>query len=242
MGETTATGDQMLVVLEKVAQHGPLTAARVAVLCDINRTVAHRLLTTLSKHSFVAKLKDGYILGSRAYDLAQKAQPSLITEARPIMQALAGLCCETVVLHGASGRDAVVLDQVAHSGHLVGVYHAPGSRHPIYRGASGWSQLAFLDARAQSRILAELPEAERGAAEERIAQVRRAGWALSQDELQLGVCGIAAPVFGADGTCVASLAIIVPLQRQERLDTFLDKLLSAAKDVSAALQRNRPQP
>lgn len=236
MSELSSTGDQMLVVLDIVARHGPVSVAEAARLCGINRTVAHRLLATLGKHNFVVKLKEGYVLGMRPYELASLAQPSLISAARPVLQRLADECQETVVLHGPVGRDAVVLDQVVHEGHLIVVRHMPGSRHLLTRGASGWSILAFLDSTVIAKVLEGLPEGAREECRTRISQVRAQGWALTRDELQMGVCGLAAPVFGAGGDCIASLAVIVPNMWNERLEGLQDRVVAASTALTRTLQ------
>lgn len=233
MKELSSTGDQMLVLLDTVVRHGPLSVAEAARRCGINRTVAHRLLATLSKHNFVARLKEGYVLGARPLELAALARPSLITAAHPVMQGLADACRETVVLHGQAGSDAVVLDQVVHDDHLIVVRHMPGSRHPLHRGASGWAILAFLDDAAIDKLM---PDANRPALLARIAQVRAAGFSLTTDELQQGVCGLAAPVFDARNHCVGSLAVIVPILRRDRLDGLKDAVLHAAADLSRQVQ------
>ena len=70
MSEISSTGDLMLTVLESVAAHGPVSATQCARLCDINRTVAHRLLTTLARRLYVIKITGGYVLGPAAMAVA----------------------------------------------------------------------------------------------------------------------------------------------------------------------------
>lgn len=59
MAEISSTGDQMLAVLETVAEEGPLSAAGVARRLDVNRTVAHRLLTTLHRRAYLRRDSQG---------------------------------------------------------------------------------------------------------------------------------------------------------------------------------------
>ena len=153
MAEISLTGDQMLTVLETVARQGPLSAADVARLCDINRTVAHRLLVTLAQRAYVRRDEEGYRVGPAALLLAQSADFDLRRLARPIMQRLAEDTGETVVMHAIDDAEAVVIDQALAQRHLVRVEHRPGSRHPLHQGASGWSLLAFQSGKFIDRVL-----------------------------------------------------------------------------------------
>lgn len=235
MSEISSTGDLMLTVLESVAAHGPVSATQCARLCDINRTVAHRLLTTLARRLYVIKITGGYVLGPAAMAVAAQAQPSIVSFAKPEMARLARDMRETVVLHGLADDEAVVLDQALDLTHVVVVRHNPGSRHPLIRGASGWSLLAFLPAKVIERQLAPLPEGERQAALQRLAKVRALSYAHSRDELQLGVHGLAAPICGADGIAQASVGILVPQSRATNLMSMAGPLVACAKAIAAKL-------
>lgn len=235
MSEISSTGDMMLTVLECVAAHGPVPATQCARLCDINRTVAHRLLTTLARRLYVVRITGGYVLGPAAMALASQAQPSIVTLAKPEMTRLAHAMRETVVLHGIAEDEAVVLDQALDLTHVVVVRHNPGSRHPLFRGASGWSLLAFQPQRLIDRLLAPLPEAEQTAARQRIARVRGLGYAHSRDELQMGVHGMAAPVLGPDGVAQGSVGVLVPQSRATNLMGMADPLIACARAISQRL-------
>lgn len=235
MTEISLTGDTMLGVLECVAAQGPVSATQCARLCTINRTVAHRLLTTLARRLYVVKVSGGYVLGPAAMALAARAQPTIVTAAKPEMIRLAAAVHESVVLHGLADDAAVVLDQALDLTHVVVVRHNPGSRHPLMRGASGWSILAFLPERMIERLLAPLAEAERQGAVDRIAKVRQLGYAHTRDELQFGVHGLAAPICGPDGIAQASVGILVPQSRASNLLGMTGPLMACAQAIGAQI-------
>lgn len=235
MTEISLTGDSMLQVLECVAAHGPVSAAQCARLCDLNRTVTHRLLTTLARRLYIVKSGGAYLLGPAAMSIAAQAQPSIVSMAKPEMARLAGTVHESVVLHGVAEDEAIVLDQALDLTHVVVVRHNPGSRHPLFRGASGWSLLAFQPERLTQRVLAGLPDAEREAAIQRLIKVRALGYAHSRDELQLGVHGLAAPIRGGDGHAQASIGILVPQSRATNLLAMSGPLVACAQAISARL-------
>lgn len=223
----------MLTVLELVAKEGPVSAADVARLCDINRTVAHRLLVTLSQRAYVRRSDEGYILGPAVFTLARQAGTDLRSAAKPVMQRLAAEIGETVVLHGLDNWEAVVIDQAVGQQHLVRVEHTPGSRHPLYKGASGWSILAFQGDKAIARILKRAEDP--AAALARIEMTKADGCSISHDELQMGVHGIAAPILEKGGRCEASLGVLVPSMRAHLLLSLQKPLLSAVAEIVKSL-------
>ncbi|RAI70877.1 IclR family transcriptional regulator [Pseudomonas fluorescens] len=223
----------MLEVLEKVAQEGPISVADVAKTCNINRTVAHRLLSTLAGRSFVRKTERGYALGFAIPRLNQLAGPSLQTIARPYMAALVARCGESVSLHGLDGKQAVVLDQVVGGGHLVQVQHTPGSHYPAYLGASGLALLAYQPQLTIERVLEGVSGAEE--VTRRLEGIRSTGFAHSHDELQSGVHAIAAPLLDSSGTCRGSLALFVPTIRSENILQFRDDVIHVAEQIVGSL-------
>lgn len=233
MAEISSTGDQMLTVLETVARLGPLSAAEVARACDMNRTVAHRLLTTLAQRAYVRRGDDGYTIGPAVLRLAPAADADLRRVAKPVMSRLARESGETVVLHGLDNLEAVVIDQAPGQQHLVRVEHSPGSRHKLSQGASGWSLLAFQPEKTIARALKKAENATD--AGKRIEAVRKDGYAISHDELQQGVHGIAVPLVEPGGRCQASLAILVPSLRASALPALRKALVAAAAEIVTGL-------
>jgi DNA-binding IclR family transcriptional regulator len=231
--EISLTGDQMLAVLETVARHAPVTVSDVARLCDINRTVAHRLLATLSQRAYVRKEGSAYVMGPAILGLALQTDTDLRSVAKPVMQRLAQDLGETVVLHGIDKLEAVVLDQVLGQQHLLRVEHTPGSRHPLHLGASGWSILAFQPPKTIDKIVKKFTDV--GALLTRIEQVRNDGYCVSHDELQRGVHGVAAPILEKSGRCLASIAVVVPAARAEIVPSLVKPVLAAARDIAAGL-------
>ncbi|MFB9947481.1 IclR family transcriptional regulator [Rhizobium puerariae] len=233
MVEISLTGDQMLTVLECVARDGPMSAADVARNCDINRTVAHRLLATLSQRAYVRRQTGGYTLGPALLQLTRGMDTNLRSKAKPVMQKLASETGETVVLHGIANAEAVVIEQALGQKHLVRVEHRPGSRHSLLQGASGWSLIAFQDPKYVEKVLKSSKDPE--VARQRIALTREAGYAVSYDELQLGVHGVAVPIIEEGGRCEASLAILVPAARSGLLSSLVEPLLAASREISRLL-------
>jgi IclR family transcriptional regulator, KDG regulon repressor len=236
VAETARTADHALVVLLELGEHGPLSPAEVSRRLGLNRTVTHRLLTTLEARGFVIRAESGYLPGPLLVRIAETVQPELrVAAARPLAE-LHARVRETVVLHVPDGDDAVVLDERVGTRHLLRVQHEVGSRHPLAHGASGRALLAFLPAAHRARVVRASADPE--LVTRSVEQVRDLGYAVSHDELQRGVHGLAVPVCRPDGTAVASLAVITPATRTPRVEEGAEALRRAAAAIAATLGEN----
>jgi IclR family KDG regulon transcriptional repressor len=233
MAEQSKTTDHALRVLLHLSDHGPMTAAELTRSLEMNRTVVHRLLTTLHKRGFVTKQANGYAPGVTLMRIAEQAQPELRAAAQAVLGELVSAVGETLVLHVQDANDAVVIDQAVAGGHVLRVEHRIGSRHRMDTGASGRALLAFLSPHSIERVLGHAEDEALLRAE--LEAVRARGYATSHDELQQGVHGMAVPVMDKPGHAIASLAMIVPTTREVALQDNLDALIAGAERIALSL-------
>lgn len=229
MVEITSTGDEMLGVLEVIASSGPISTAEIARQRGINRTVAHRLITTLHRRAYVRRRPDGYVVGPMVLRLARAVEPELLAAARPVMSRLAAEIGETVVLHSVDGDEAVVIAQALGMRHVLRVQHEEGSRHSLATGASARALLAFQPPAVTDRVIRAARNGK--ALRTQLERVRSAGYAVSHDELQRGVHGMAVPIRDPQDVAVASIAIVVPAVRASSLTQHTARLLAAAREI-----------
>ncbi|HEV7977440.1 IclR family transcriptional regulator [Amycolatopsis sp.] len=198
--DTPAAGaktlDNGIRVLKAVAAHPQgLGVTELARLVGVHRTVAYRLLGTLTQHSLVSQGKDGhYRLGLGVVELSMSLRSDLRSVARPHLRDLAEATGATAHLTILDGEDAVSIAVVEPGNVGVHVAYRVGFRHSVTVGAAG---LAILLGRPPQ------PGERR-----EVTEGRRRGFAASQGELQSGAWGLAAPVSGADGESVASVGVI----------------------------------
>jgi IclR family KDG regulon transcriptional repressor len=229
VSEIAQTADHALRILEELGKGEPLSPTELCQRLGLNRTVVHRLLKTLAARGFVLRQGPNYRPGATLVRLAMSIEPGLRALAAPIMSKVSHDVGETVVLHVIDGAQAVVLEEAVATEHVVQVRHRIGSRHPLSSGASGRAMLAFLPADATTKIVKSAHDPEHVA--EKLEAVRRDGYALSHDELQLGVHGIAVPILGVDGVAIGSLAILAPVSRAQGLEKHVDRLRSAVAQI-----------
>jgi IclR family pca regulon transcriptional regulator len=70
--------------------------------------------------------------------------------------------------------------------------------------------------------------------------VRERGWALVDQELELGLRSVAAPIADASGAVVAAINVSAPVRRagiDELLEHLLAPLLRTAQDIQTDLTR-----
>ncbi|HEX3952629.1 MAG TPA: IclR family transcriptional regulator [Stellaceae bacterium] len=214
-------------------------------LAELSATVAapkSSLLGILRSMVALGYMEHGhglYRLGPKSFRLgadilAIRRFPNLV---RPILQDLAAKSGETVFL--------VVLDHLAQRVTYADVidsanpvrYTVPtGTSRPLYVSAGGHMLLAYQEPSwSEAYLRATRLEALTARTitdpvllRERLATIRREGFAISLGETVPGAAGIAAPIFNADGSVTAGLLIGAPMERFEQELPELKRLLREA--------------
>lgn len=235
MSEISQTADKALALLELLAELDDATPQQLSRDAGMNRTVVQRLLTTLLTRGFVTGSAGRYRLSPRIGRLAAAVQPRLRGIVVPVDADLSAATGETVVFSILDETSVVVLDEaVQHAPVAVRVRHEVGSRSPLPQNASGLAILAALDRPARRRLLGRLDH-DGTALDERLATIERSGYALTSDELQDGVSGLAAAVV-VEEDVVGSLAVLVPTARLADLERHRADLARAVARIVEALR------
>ena len=223
------------------------TLSAVAARSGLTRAGARRILLTLHTLGYVHSDGKLFSLSPRILDLgfAYLSSLPIWNLAEPIMQALAsevGESCSAAVLDGA---DIVyVLRMPTHK--IMGISLGVGSRLPAYCTSMGRVLLSSLpgDQLIATLSAAALPARTRFTVTDRaelalrIAQARRQGWALVNQELEEGMVSMAAPITNRAGEMVAALNISGQANRTSARvmqETMLAPLRQAAQAVSRLL-------
>lgn len=208
MVETSKTVDQAVRVMHQIRTGGAAPTAELARRLGLGRTVVARLVATLERHDLVRRTPDGVDLSYGLVGLADMVSPAMRRVAWPHLQRLATTCQETAVLAVVDGDEAVAVDQVVSEHRVVRVHYHPGTRHSLAAAAHGRAMLAHDDPATIARLATAAP----GLGAE-LDRIRSRGYAMSHDELEQGVTGIAAAVLDASGRPVASLGVVAPTSR-----------------------------
>ncbi|ORA15177.1 IclR family transcriptional regulator [Mycobacterium arosiense] len=224
------------------SRHRQLTLTELARRADLPIGTAHRLLGELYDWGAVARLPSGhYVIGRRLWDVGLLAplQTGLREVASPFLHDLYGATLATVHLAVRDGHEVLYVDRL--SGHAsVPVVSYIGSRLPLHATGVGKVLLAYAPEEVQQYVLAHLVRVtphtvvHTGIMRNQLVRVRRDGYATTSEEMTMGACSVAVPVFqGAD--VVAALGLVVPTLKRDRA-RLVAALHVAARGISRTVR------
>jgi DNA-binding IclR family transcriptional regulator len=220
----------------------------------IDKSTAHRLLATLRARGFV-RVHPGtqrYTLGLRLAGLGAAAVRGIeLTDiARPYLELLRDRTGEAAHLAVLAEGEVLFLAKAAGPGALT-VNAGVGTRTPAHCTALGKVLLAgLLGTEELDRVIAQRGLARHTphtitSREELIShleEVRRQGWALDDEERDLGLRCIAAPAYDAGGRVVAAVGISGPTSRitPDRIAQIAEDVCAVAHSISRELGYRAP--
>lgn len=199
----------------------------------IPRSTVQRIVDALHREGFViaASSSNGVRLGPALLALASATRFRIGDVARPMLEALAKECGETVDLSLADQGRAVFIDQISGTHRLTAV-SAVGLYFPLHSSANGKAMLAaMLDAditKLKKKI--QLSATTRNsitnwdAMDEEIKRIRAAGVAYDNEENSVGISAVSVAISTPHGE-IAAISIPVPTFRFTENKQKLEKML-----------------
>lgn len=200
---------------------GPLGLAELASRTRLYKSTVLRLLASLVHAQFLCRGADGrFSPGPAAARLhaAYLASFSLEAALLPLLHDLVAQTAESAAFHVRQGDQRLCLLRVD-SPQLLRDHVRAGDLLPLQRGAGGRVLLAFGE-----------PAAHPGPPYE---QIRRDGVAVLTDDRVVGLTGISAPVWGADGRLAGALTLTLPESRMR--PGFVGAVVEAAARATQRL-------
>jgi IclR family transcriptional regulator, pca regulon regulatory protein len=239
-----------LIVIQAFTQQNPqMTISQLSIRTGLSRAAVRRCLYTLTKLGF-AGAEDGsrYSLRPRMLSLSHTytASNTLASAAQPVLERMSAQFRESFSVATLDGEDIVyVARSTVHRVMAVDLHI--GSRLPAYCTSMGRILLAYLPPEQLEQYLAKVslvPHTTRTVVSvERLRlllrNIRRNGYALCDQEYEVGLRSLAVPVFAASGRAVATLNLsgnaprISTLEMQTR---FLPHLRNAANELAVFLR------
>jgi DNA-binding IclR family transcriptional regulator len=243
----SSTVDKALDVLMAVARaKGGITNSDLAEQLGLDRSTAHRLVSTLERRGLVQRnAARKYALGAELYFLAFRGMLdhwAAIKEALADLVALTGESASFSVLHGSQYYCAM-----QHSSpHDLSYCPTAGEYYPLNAGATGSVLLAFQPEARREQILADLPMTrftehtitDRDVLRAELLRTVERGYATSAGSRTPGGCAIAHPVFTRENVVMGAVVLSavearVPLPK---LEEFVPDLAGAAARIGRALE------
>lgn len=235
-----------LDILELLAQEpdglGATAAARVLGLDKGN---AHRLLRMLEERGYVEQdpttkaFRASVQLVSLAGNLLRSMD--LVSVARPVMRRLSDETGEAVHLARRTRAGGVYVAQERQKGGIVTVETEIGAQPVIHATATGKALYCMAAEAVVRRVVHEPLQAFTTSTLTSVAAllddlrgVRERGFAVDDEELNLEVRCVAAPIFDIYGLPVASIGLSGPAARiaRSRVDDLGDQVRAAAEQIT----------
>ena len=241
--------EKALSVLEHLSRiEGDIDLATLTLQLDMPKTTLLRLLNTLKKHNFVQQDERSrrYRLGWALIYLGQAANKvfNIVEFIHPYLEKLSRRSGETANLVFLDRNHAVYVDQVVSDNIIRGVpaVGAPLGLHCTAAGKVllGWQSEEVVEQilkHAELHGLTDKTITERQALRLELERIRQQGWALDDEESELGGRCVAAPVFGKEGSLVAAISVMGPANRvnSDTIPALSDVLVKIAGEISQAL-------
>lgn len=243
-----SAADRVLRVLSEFRDGAEeLGVTELSLALEMDKSVVHRILTTLTQHHFLEQNPDTrrYRVGLRAWELGQR-----YTVRSWLGEAAVPLLAELVTETGGSGYvgsldgvDLVYLATVDGSG-PIRVHVDVGSRTSAQTTALGRAMLAALPPSQLDVLLREMQFAQRREGGGRgqtqaefldeLEQTRRRGYGLNRGEHRPGIGAVGAAITDSKGVPVAGISVGFPLMAEyEQLwEVVPPRLVRVAREIS----------
>jgi IclR family transcriptional regulator, pca regulon regulatory protein len=238
----------LAVLVAFAGADGPwMSASELAGATSLSVSTVRRVLLTLERLGYARSESNRYALTPKVLGIgyAYLSSVNLIETAHPLMETLTEKTGVGTSLATLDGRDVVYIDRVQRR-RITSIVLAVGVRLPAHATSMGHILLADLNAPELTAYLNETPLqplthatiTDPAALRERVDEVRRRGWGIVDQELEIGRRSAAAPVRDATGQVIAALSLSCGTAEfsAENLQTDLvPKLCETAAEISQAL-------
>jgi IclR family pca regulon transcriptional regulator len=237
-----------LAVLQSFGDGSPtMTLAEVARRVSLSRGTVRRLLMTLQKLGHVGSDGKHFWLTPQVMDLGYRYLSSLPwwRSAQPILEETADAVSESCNVAVLEGTEVIFLAGVA-TARIVSMKLTIGSRLPAYATSTGKvllsahteDQLKSYFASTSLKPLTPRTITDPRALRRALARAATDGYALSDEELELGLRSIAVPILDRSGRMAAAMSISSQTHRltlKQVIHRHLPVLRKAATKIAQAI-------
>lgn len=235
--------DRLFVTLEALARTGPVALADLSRQLELNKSTTHRLLSSLIYMGYAKQDPD-----SQKYDLSLKilnlsnlllGRMDILEQVRPHLKKLSQETGETVHLVQLDGIEAVYIYKEESYQNSVRMFSRVGNRIPLYCSGVGKaiaadmeeSQIHALWEASDIQMLTPHTITDYSVFLERLDKVRKDGFALDDEENEVGVRCIAVSIPDYSGHPKYAFSISAPVARMtdERIEE-LSQIVLKVKD------------
>jgi len=208
----------------------------------------YRILITLQGQGLVEfdPAEQVWHIGPRAFVIGSRflRRTSLVDRARPVMRRLMEITGETANL-GVEREGMVLFLSQVETHESIRAFFPPGTLSQMHASGIGKALLANIETTLQARLLRDMTLTRytphtittvEGIIQD-LANIRSAGYALDNEEKNLGMRCIAAPVFDYNREVVAGISVSGPVSRlsMENAADLAQHVMYAAAELTSAI-------
>lgn len=226
------------------AEHPMMSLSQVAERTGQNRAGARRYLLTLEHLGFLAREGRLFRLAPRVLTLGYSYLSALpfADLAQPLLEEASARCGQTVALAVRDGGESVYTAR-AIAQRALAVTVPVGRRLPLLSTSTGRAMLAFDTPEAIEHVLqtrrpaplTSKTELDPASLRRALEAVRRHGYALVEQEVEVGVRSLALPIFDANQHVAASVTVLTSMSALT-MSQLLAEVLPLVRGVASQLQ------
>ena len=249
------SADRIFAILEALAEHGSMRIIDLSELLDLHKSTVHRLLASLISMGYVTQneLTGSYALTYKLVEMSGKIlkNADILNLIRPYAEQLSNSCDETIHFVKKTGNNVLYLEKLESQSVKSRSFRLSsqvGLTRPMYCSGVGKVILAYLPDQEVEQIWNSSDIVKKtaytitdfGQFKKELKAIRSRGYALDNEENELGIRCIAVPVFDYHDTPQYALSISTLVSRMpdERLEELSGQLIAAAKEMSRVLGHN----
>jgi DNA-binding IclR family transcriptional regulator len=242
--------DRIVAILDLLgSSDNSLSLSEICQRMELRKSTAHRALMALERTGLIERAPASrYRLGLKLYDMGGRAVEQIDLRARvhPFLRKLALRVGETVHLGVLHRSRIVYIDKVEPINRRVCVSSRTGTSNPVYSTSLGKAILAFLPAEEIAKTVSGLEftsftSKTINSREELLAaleRVRRRGYSIDDEEMELGTRCVGAPIFDASRQPIAALSVSGAASRLAAhcVPGIAEHVIRSAQQIALALQ------
>src|SRR5260221_3358806 len=219
----------------------------LAARLGLAKSTVHRLASTLVEYDILEQNRETgkYRLGLALFELGALVRRKMdaVSESRGQMHALVESTGETVQL-AVLDHLSVLYIRIRESRQAVRMSSSPGSRAPAHCTSVGKVLLAHQPPEIVKQVvdngLTRYTENTITSPErlfDELASIRTRGYAIDDEEIEVGLRCVAAPIRDHTGQVTAAISVAAPVQRMTKrnLQTTVPTIIAAADSISKRL-------
>jgi IclR family pca regulon transcriptional regulator len=231
------------------SEHLSMTLSEVAERAGMNRAATRRFLLTLVREGYASTDGRHFQLRPKIFDLGYSALASMSFAdlASEAMQDLSATVDETCLAAVLDGYEVVYVAKTI-SQRVVIVNIDVGTRMPAFCMSTGRVLLAALAddelerwfAGFEPKRFTDKTITAKARLREAVAQAREDGYAVVDEEYEIGFRSLSVPIVGSSGRTVAALNICCPSARVS-IETMRGPFLAEARASAEEIGRSLPE-